>query len=305
MTTDNPTQHTAATAELQATPSVITTTINVPDQFVQALKEGQSIMAAEMALGGALVGDGGAVVALPKDFDIHDLEAQKPNRRRARGAMSTAYVTPFAQYAIAYRQPGAAVFVDASTMQARAVLDLGTLESPGHADNTAELKPIKTAAFDALLQLNGRARGQQELAEFIEDWGIVARLQFFREAEEVTLPKALAAIRSITIESARKQDSEVQQLSASRTAFESVQATSANPIPTLIYYTTKPYADLEERTFVLRLSILTGEKAPMLVLRIQNLEAHTEAMGNELAELVRTAIKGEMPVLLGSYRKAE
>lgn len=189
-------------------------------------------------------------------------------------------------------------------MRACAVLDLGTQEQPGHAENTAELKPTKTAAYDALLQLNGRPRTQQDLAEFIEDWNGIAVMQFFRDEQEVTLPRTLAAIRSITIESARKVDSEVQQLSANRTAFESVQATSFVPIPTLIYCTTKPYADLEERTFVLRLSIITNDKAPLLVLRIQNLEAHTESMGKELAGLVHTAIQGAMPVLLGSYRKA-
>lgn len=298
------TQQDPITAELQACAAGGITALNVPDQFIEALKEGHAITAAELAVSGALGEPNTALAALPQDFKLHDLEAHLPHRRRARGTMSTAYVDPFAEYAIAYRQPGAAVFVDASTMQARAVLDLGTNETPGHADNIAELKPVKTAAFDALLQLNGRHHTQQEVAEFIEDWGQVADMHFFRDAEEVTLPKALAAIRSITIESARKQDSEVQQLSATRTAFESVQATSANPIPTLIYFTAKPYADLEHRTFVLRLSILTSDKAPMLVLRIQNLEAHTEAMGNELAGLVSDAIVGEMPVLLGSYRKA-
>ena len=304
MNTANTTPQDAATAELQACTTGCTS-INVPDQFIEALKEGQAITAAELALGGALGEPNPAMVALPEDFRLRDLEHLLPHRRRARGCMSTAYVAPFAEYAVAYKQPGAAVFIDAAEMRARAVLDLGTQETPGHADNTAELRPTKTAAFDALLQINGRQRTQQDLAEFLEDWSQVAILGFFRDTEEVTLPKALAAIRSITIESARKQDSEVQQLSATRTAFESVQATSANPIPTYIYFTTQPYADLEQRTFVLRLSILTSDKAPLLVLRIQNLEAHTEAMGKELAALVANQINGAMPVLLGSYHKAD
>ena len=299
-TADAQAQHTPATAELQAIASGIT---SVPDAFITALKLNQAITAADMAIGASVGQMKPALVALPEDFRLHDLEHILPHRRRARGTMATAYVAPFAEYALAYKQPGAAVFVDAAEMRARAVLDLGTHEHPGHADNTAELKPTKTAAFDALMQINGRARTQQELAEFIEDWSGLAPMLFLKGADDVPLSRALAAVRRITIESARKVESEEQQLSATRTAFESVQATSADPIPTQIYFTTKPYADLEERTFVLRLSILTSDKAPLLVLRIQNLEAHTEAMGKELAALVHDAIKGEMPVLLGSYRK--
>ena len=63
-------------------------------------------------------------------------------------------------------------------------------------------------------------------------------------------------------------------------------------------------SDLAERTFVLRLSILTSDKGPSLVLRIQNLEAHVEEMGQQLCALVFEAINGAMPVLMGSYSKA-
>lgn len=279
------------------------TIYSVPDAFIQALEDAQAITAADLAVTGALQ-EGPGFVALPNEFTTHDLEKLLPHRRRARGSMGTAYVAPFAQYAQAYAGPGAAVFVDAAEMKACAVLDLGTKEHPGHADNRAQLALVKTAAYAALLQINGRGQSQQQLAEFIEDWGQAAQLQFFAASGEVPQGKALAAIRRITIESARKVESEEQQLSANRTAFESVQATSHEPLPTTIYYTTKPYADLPERMFVLRLSILTGDKSPTLVLRIQNLEAHTEAMGQELAALVFDAIGGAMPVLLGSYSKA-
>lgn len=298
MTTETETP-TPVTAELQAIAGGITT---VPDQFVKTMAEGLTAAAVHNNVKEAVLTSWGAT-ALHEDYKVHDLEHLLPCRRRARGTMSTAYVGPFAQYATAYADPGAAVFVDAEHMAATAVLDLGTKETPGHTDHRAKLQPTKTAAYAALLTLNGRAQSQQTLAEFFEDWGSVAVLNFFTPDGEISMGKALAAIRRITIENLRKVDSEEQQLSANRTAFESVKASSQEPIPTTIYYTCKPYADLVERTFVLRLSILTGEKAPSLVLRIQNLEAHIEAMGSEMAELVRTAISGAMPVLLGSYSK--
>lgn len=276
--------------------------INVPDQFIDAMRESITATAVHQAVTDAVITELG-VTALHEDVKVHDLEHMLPSRRRARGTMSTAYVAPFAQYAIAYADSGAAVFVDAEHMAATAVLDLGTKETPGHADHRAKLQPSKTSTYAALLNINGRAQSQQQLAEFVEDWGITAQMKFFNSEGEIQMGKALAAIRRITVENLRKVDSEEQQLSANRTAFESVKATSQEPIPTTIYYACKPYADLAERNFVLRLSILTSDKGPSLVLRIQNLEAHVEEMGQQLAALVFSAISGAMPVLLGSYSK--
>lgn len=300
MTNQNTETSNPATAELQAIDGRI---CSVPDQFIDAMREGLQAYAVHQNVQEAIITGTGAA-ALADDVKVHDLEPYLPNRRRARGTMATAYVAPFAQYATAYAEPGAAVFVDADNMTASAVLDLGTKESPGHIDHRAKLQPSKTATYAALLNINGRAQSQQQLAEFVEDWNITAQMKFFNNEGEIQTGKALAAIRRITVENLRKVDSEEQQLSANRTAFESVKASSQEPIPTTIYYTCKPYADLEERTFVLRLSILTSDKGPSLVLRIQNLEAHVEEMGQQLCALVFEAINGAMPVLMGSYSKA-
>lgn len=277
--------------------------INVPDQFIEALHEGNLATAVHNAVHEAIaIGTG--VTALHEDMQVKDLEAYLPHRRRQRGTFATAYVQPFCQYAQAHADKGATVFVDASEMTAHAALDLGSIEAPGHVDHHARLQLKRTAAFDALLQFSGRAHAQKDVAEFFEDWAPHVSLEFFHGGESITIGQALAAVRRITIESARKVDSEEQQLSANRTAFESVQATSKDPLPTTIYVRTKAYPDLGERLFVLRLSILTDGTTPRLSLRIQNLEQHTEELGRELSELVSKTIGGALPVLLGKYSKA-
>lgn len=115
-----------ATAELQAVAGGIT---SVPDQFIKVMNEGLTATAVHNALMAGALSPVGAT-ALHEDMKVHDLEHLQPYRRRARGFMTTAYVAPFAQYATAYHEPGAAVFVDAEHMAATAVLDLGTKESP-------------------------------------------------------------------------------------------------------------------------------------------------------------------------------
>jgi len=250
-----------------------------------------------------------AVVALPDSYSTHDLEKFLPLRRRARGRMSTTSVRDFAAYTSAHREPGASVFIDAAKMRAVGVLNLGLPLAPGHADNLAVLELEQTAAYKAMRFACNSHKSQATLAEFLEDW--LDAVEAFANSEQITAPKAIAAIRKITIESLRKIESEEQQLSATRSAFESVAATSTEKLPTHLYFRCVPYAGLAERNFVLRLAIHTGDKAPQLSLRIVNEELHAEQMAQELCQLLRTTLElpayaGEipLPVLIGSYAAA-
>lgn len=249
------------------------------------------------------------VVALPSDYKLHDVEKYLKARRRARGAMVTDSLESFTSYTKTHAEEGASVFVDPAQMQAVAVLNLGTPEDAGHADNLAKLQPLKTAAYAALCQhATGQPLKQTEVAEFFEDWAEV--MHFFNEAGDITPPKAIAAVRKLTIESLRKLESSEQSLSASRSAFEAVQATSVEPIPTVIYFTCQPYRDLKERQFVLRLGVLTGGDKPQINLRIVKAEQHAEEMADELAAKISESFKfgtfegKPLPIYVGSYAKA-
>lgn len=267
-------------------------------EAIEALAESAAIHQAEEAVTHAMQADGAA--ALPEHFKVHDLEGYMPTRRRARGVMTTISVGSFAEYVKRHIENGASVFVDQDAMQAVAVLNLGTPTDPGHADNRAVCKAKITAAFEALkAHANGRGMSQSIVAEFFEDWA--GELLFFKDGEAVTPPKAIAAIRKMTIESLRKLESEEKSLSASRSTFENVQATSADPIPTTIYFNCNPYYGLGERTFVLRLSVITTGDKPAIGLRIVKMEEHEEEMAQEFAALVGKAIGAELPVLLGTY----
>lgn len=272
--------------------------------LVDIVEEHQQIHAVAASVETALQTRG--LVYLPSDFKQHDIEAFMPERIRARGTMQTPFVRDFAAYATQHADAGTTVFVDAQEMAATAVLNMGDPDAPGHADNKAKLTPIKTAAYKALLGIAGRPITQQDAAEFFEDW--VGQLTYFGGGETnatITPKQAVAAVRRITIEQLARVESEEQALSANRSAFESVSASSKEPIPTTVYFEFRPYADLQQRTFVMRLGILTGDKAPRLVLRIQKAEEHIEEMANELAGLITAAFTGaEIPVLLGSYSKA-
>lgn len=268
-----------------------------------ALQEHKAIESAQKALAFAHQ-DSNDLAALPSDYKLHNLEQYLPTRRRARGIMTTNDLESFIGYTVAHSEAGASVFIEAESMSAFAVLNLGIPNEPGHADNKAKLKLNRTAAFTALISIaTGQPYKQSTVAEFLEDWP--DQIKCINDAGDIAPPKAIAAIRKLTIETMRKLESEEQALSQSRSAFESVQATSKDPIPTTILFKCQPYSDLAERTFAIRLTVQTGGDKPAITLRVVKAEQHNEEMAAELAALIIRGFEGGTPVLVGSYTKGE
>lgn len=265
-------------------------------EAIQELSQSQAIEAAATSVSNAMETDG--LLALPSDFKTHDLEKYMPARRRARGGMHTPNVGDFAKYTAEHKEAGATVFVDQDEMAATAVLNLGTPEAPGHADNTAIFQPVRTAAYRALLRVDGVNLSQGSAAEFLEDWAEQVKCE--GEAGDIEVKRAVAAMRKLTIEGMKKLEAEEGQLSASRSTFESVKATSAEPIPATITFNCVPYHGFKPRDFVLRLGIRTGGDKPTITLRQVNAELHAEQMAEELAAMVQAQVK-DIPVLIGGY----
>jgi uncharacterized protein YfdQ (DUF2303 family) len=271
---------------------------------IQELAQAQAIAAATDAIERNDVD----VFALPDNFKIHDPEGYQARRRRMRGTMKTSSAKNFADYTVDHSEEGSSVFVDANNMQAVAVLNLGTTNSPGHCDNRAVFVPPKTSAFEALLSMaSGSQKRQSDVAEYLEDWANHVRCE--NEAgQEIPVKHAVAAVRKITIEGTRRQENSEGQLSASRSTFEQVQAKGADNLPVVIDFTCEPYLGLKTRTFRARISILTTDK-PALILRIAKKQQHEEEMANELANLIEQHMRESeadfaserIPVLLGEY----
>lgn len=266
-------------------------------EAIDALAQAQAIDAANKA---TMAAPGTA--ALPSDYQMHDLEKFLPFRRRLRGHMDTSVLADFAEYVKANKEAGARVFVNQADMKATAVLNIGTPDLPGHADNTATFKPLATAAYKALRQIaTGQPLKQIDVAEFLEDWFL--NVQCSREGVDMTTTRSLSGIRAISIEKLQRAAATEQQLSATRSTFESVKA-EGEDIPTHIQFKAVPFQGLTERAFNMRLAILTGDKVPAITLRIVKAEEHAEQMAAELASLVRGAIVTDVPVLIGSYVKS-
>lgn len=234
-------------------------------------------------------------IALPLSVKVEDLEPYLPLRRRYRGAMRTTQIEEFAEYsnlAAGEAHSLAGCFVDPDKMTAKAFFNLGTLHEPGHGDHTATLSLPKTAAFEELLSKNSRAMDQKELAEWLEDWAPQLKVTA-ENGEPLNLPAAVAAVRRITIGAKSESTSEERTFGGRRSAMSEVEAQNKDTLPAFIEFTCEPYHGLDERTFRLRVSLITGE-TPKLIMRIVRLEHHQEEMAKEFREHLIHALDGNL-----------
>lgn len=278
-------------------------------EAIQQLSQAEQISNAAEAITSALDQNVGCV-ALPDNLELHELENYQELRRRARGTMKTSCIPDFAKYVLQQRQGDleTVIFVGRDTT-AQAVLNLGTANAPGHADNLAVLQLQPTAAFTALTKIDGTYLSQKHAVEFLEDW--IDQCSFFSTSADtpsvITKGTALQALRKLTIEAARKVESVSANFKETMSAFESVEATSSLTLPDLIYFDCTPYEGLSQRSFVLRLSVITSDEKPKLCLRIRQLEQHQEQMSAELMSLVEQALPSDdtgVTVLRGTYTRS-
>lgn len=240
--------------------------------------------------------------ALPDDFKLEDLEQFMPTRRRAAGTMRTPYINDFVTYTEDHKQDGCCIFVDAVEMNATAVLDLGSPSKPGHCASRATLVLKATAAFAALKKVMNIGQTQRAMAEWLEDWAPILAAK--SGDTSIDMPKAIAAVRNISVEAIAKSNHEEQALSTQRSAFESVTITGdKETLPTHITVKCKPYPELQEREFVMRLSVTTDGK-PTMTLRPVGWEELVEQMATEFSDDIRAAVENTLPVLIGTYEKS-
>lgn len=269
---------------------------------LKALQQSHAVAQVNIEIDNAQSGE--IPFAIPKEFELTNLERFSNTRYRPRGTMATKNVADFAKYLESEGQDdGSRVFVDADAMRATAILNFTSDDGPGHCDNTATLTLEKTAAFAKLLAMDGSSKSQLDAAEFFEDFA--PALKFFgKDADgnsiEIAVPKAVAAVRKLSIESSKKLESEKDQLSASKSTFDSVRV--ANDLfPSHVYFECIPYHGLASRTFVLRIGVITT--GPAIVLRSIQIEQHKEDMAQEFVAVIADK-SSRIPVITGTYKTA-
>jgi len=239
------------------------------------------------------------VFAVHEDIALHSMEPYAPGRFRFRGSMVTNSIADFIGYVKRHKGEG---FIDGDSLKAKVFHNLGDKVDPGHADWTSTLGLKKTSAFETMLGINGKPLSQQAAVDFLEDW--LPNIQGIgQEGEKLAVPKCIGIIRKISIEAKSKVETTQENFKNAQSAFESIEATSENGLPEGFQFSCVPYLGLPERTFFLRLSVLTesATKTPRLTLRIVKMEAEHEAIVQDFKELLIREIGDDATLTIGAF----
>ncbi|MBY6032159.1 YfdQ family protein [Marinobacter daepoensis] len=249
----------------------------------------------------------GSTIALPESVKVADLEQYLEHRRRYRGTMSTNLIAEFVEFVTSTIQGyndltinNFPCFINPQAMRAIAFFNLGDVDSPGHGDHQAKLSLLKTEAFQELLGINGKRFEQRQMAEWLEDW--IDHIEAIAEDGAILpLSTAVSAIRRITIGTTAETTREEQTFGTRQSAMAEVEAKHKDQLPAFLKFTCEPYQGLQERTFTVRLSLITGEK-PQISARIVRLETAQEEMAKELEEKLRSGFEdSEVRTFVGEF----
>ncbi|EOD5329041.1 DUF2303 family protein [Vibrio parahaemolyticus] len=249
-----------------------------------------------------LTAAGFPIAALPESFSMHDLEKFMPNRNQFRGVMQTANIDEFVRYHEQYQLEGNQCFINADNMAALTIFDLGTQSFPGHCKHQAKLSLRKTAALNALLNINEERLNQKKLAEWVEDYSEFIQV-FSTTGELIENSVASAAIRNMKFEAKAGRESNVDDFSHHQSEYESIAVRTKEefPMPAVFKFTCIPYLGLAERTFEMRMSTIGNET---LILRIKKMEQHQEEMGEEFQTKLQAHFKNDeikIETFIGSF----
>ena len=242
-------------------------------------------------------------IVLPREIVVPSLEKFELNRSRFRGALTTSSLPDFSSYVTAHTDGNTWGFVDSECMTCTVVFNLGDQDTPGHGDFTATLTLKKTAAFIAMERAAASKHSQKELSDFIEDWA-PNLTALDAEGKEIDLRRTAGAIRSITIEQARKSEHVVGDMSSSRSAMDQIEAKSADGLPATLLFQVIPYEGLQSQTIQLRVAVLTGGDQPVLRLRWIGEAQLREDLAQEFKQVVAQEVGESTQLTIGTFTLA-
>ena len=244
---------------------------------------------------------------LSADQKLESLERYQLLRHRYRGQLATTSLVDFCSYVKASSGAGGTVgFVNADKMASTIFFNLGTTAAPGHGDWNATLSMQPTAAFSAMLAIDGKKFSQAEMIEWLEDWSDVLVADFESSGtvpDGGSLTKAIAALRKLKITAKGEATHNHGDFKGSSSTLEEVEASSQDVLPIGFRLASEPYEGLSVRSFFLKLSVLTGSEKPQLVLRWKRKETQVEEIAREFKRVLGEGLGTGIPLTIGTFTK--
>lgn len=239
-------------------------------------------------------------VVLPEGAKIFSLEQFGAGRSRFRGTFSTNSLPDFSKYVIDRHVADAQGFINQDEMTCSVLFNLGDVLAPGHADDRAVLKLKATAGYQAVQAISGRAMSQKDMSDWIEDWHSTLSA-VGEDLQNISLVKAIAAVRTISIKATSESDHTVSETRASRSAMDAIEATSKETLPTSLIFSVVPFEGLQLREIILRISVITSGAQPALKLRWVGEEVQREEIAQEFKSVLDAQVGEAAKLALGTF----
>ncbi len=243
-----------------------------------------------------------SIAIIPSDFSIHSTEKFNPYRDRFRGRFSTTIIDAFVAYVSDRNIEGLKSFIRTSNgLSAETFFNIGDEITPGHGDDTARLSLEKTPEFEALISIDGGRFSQRELIDWLDDWA-----DFVKPHDangEVSLEKALRAIRNVKIGRSRDVDSDVRDMGHKLSVIEAAEAEGVvEGLPTHFILSTESYKGLPVEAIKISFRISTKDDVPTFLLRFVGRDAHNQLRADQFTEILENELKGLGRFYQGVYQ---
>lgn len=268
---------------------------------IKEIQLSQATARSQQGLTDALVAERGAFMA-HADFKLIDIEHLLPAPIRHRFKFATDSIDDYIGYLVEEATSNSLLLLRPDLMTAHCRLVHGTDREPQHCTHTATYNPIKTAAYEAMLKACERSPcSQSAVAEFIEDWA--DHIECYNSSQEpMTVGQAVSKIRAMKIDATAERGSTDGDFEQSLSESEKIELRAANEFPAVLTFACTPYTGFKERTFTIRLSIITDARRPAISLRVVRHDLAVEEMGEEMRQKIDLGLNEaniDLPIFIG------
>lgn len=231
---------------------------------------------------------------IPNNARLVSLERFQDAPRRRRATVEFTELAAFVEYVKAEATEQAAIFFHAASATVTAFFDYSnaaTAYAAGWCDHRAILTLQRTPELEAALELCQSRRTQQEVIDWLEDWGQVIQ-PISARGDPLTPSAAITQLRRLEVNATKTKIVEVGDFQSSRSALDSVEAAVGDQQPPASFVLSAPfYRGTGAVELPLRLSVVFKDNAAAIKLRPIGFEALRQVVLNELRDALRTELK--------------
>jgi len=246
---------------------------------------------------------------IPDNYALQSTEKFLKAPIRYKAYFTTTILDDFIDYVNDHGSSSTSIFIDKDAMQARAVLDLGTPESPEWGSHNAVLEMQETPEYKALLSLShpNTRLDQIALCDFLEDWqdylSLYSEVQdLLAENATISVPNAIASLRGLTLEKVKEISSNKGDFSDISNQYDKLEMKSnRGTIPSYFRMSIQPYESFPDFDFKvnIRMSIDNGNRM-MFKFRVVGLDSIKTEISKILHNTISETVRED--AVLASYR---